>query len=368
MMTLGSLPAADKGDFDEDDLYALLPKWDRTVAIQTAAGFKDNVLLSRDNRIGSPFLQSGLEVTLLRFPLDGTQFQFLVTAEETRFLSGDAIEKEQLAFAHLQLKNISDPHWHPSFTVEYFYQDQVLDVSTTEPVLQTPVFETLQIKAHLFQVTPAVIRDLGEAGWVEAAFPVSRQEFLDPLDDYWERGPKLTYGRSYGHRSEWSLSYAFTRRDYDTTPQLTADGFVIPRSDLVYQQHRFEAALRHYWDENRRWRTVTKAGYRFNEDNGSGFFDYNRIHATQQVRYRDKGWEITGEATVARFDYPVQPAGLGSSSTREWLKLGFGLRCEKRLTDKLRLFARFDREQTFSNDALEEYSVNTVSGGAVCEF
>lgn len=63
------------------------------------------------------------------------QFQFLLTADDRRFFSSEAVEKEQILFGQAQVKTDYDNDWQSTFTLEYLYQDQVLDVSVTETAL-----------------------------------------------------------------------------------------------------------------------------------------------------------------------------------------------------------------------------------------
>ena len=48
--------------------------------------------------------------------------------------------------------------------------------------------------------------------------------------------------------------------------------------------------------------------------------------------------------------------------------LTLALRGERQLAKHVRLYAQYDYERTDSNSALDEYTVNTVSGGVAVEF
>jgi hypothetical protein len=70
----------------------------------------------------------------------------------------------------------------------------------------------------------------------------------------------------------------------------------------------------------------------------------------------------------ARYLYSVQTVGDPNSPKRDRSEVFFDLRCERQIFKPLRLFAQFEHEEVFSNLALEEYTVNTVSVGVSWEF
>ena len=61
----------------------------------------------------------------------------------------------------------------------------------------------------------------------------------------------------------------------------------------------------------------------------------------------------------------VSVTDLAKRRSTEW---GLNLRCERRLSGFLRIFAEYDHVQTISNLALEQYAVNTVKGGLMWTF
>jgi hypothetical protein len=133
-------------------------------------------------------------------------------------------------------------------------------------------------------------------------------------------------------------------------------------------QHDITGAWKHYWDAARRWRTATKLGYRDSSDDFSGYFDYERYSVSQEVRFQTATWEITAEARLSHYRYPVQTVSDTDLRKRERSDLTLALRGERQITKHIRLYAQYDYERTDSNSALDEYTVNTVSGGVAVEF
>ena len=151
---------------EELETAPLLPWWDYSISARTAAGYKDNVTLAHVAPQESPFISTGLEFLLWRLPRNGRQFQLIVSSDDFRYLGSGPVDKEQLAFAQAQFKQDFGAAWQASFTAEYFYQDQVIDVSTTEANLTTvhAVGQSFQAAPGLRQVHRGEPHHQGERG------------------------------------------------------------------------------------------------------------------------------------------------------------------------------------------------------------
>jgi len=345
-------------DLPNLDLPILLPKWEHDLSLRTGAGYRDNIALASQSPKESAFIATGLELIFLRLPQDNTQFTFFLSADDLRYLSSGPVDKEQTAFAQALVETELGSAWRGSLAAEYLYQDQVVDVSVTEPGLTT-----IPIKGHTAIVRAGLRRDFANSYWVMVEMPVQWQFFHEPLDDYSEYGPRLTLGRTYGHQSELSVRYEVTRRLYDHEPLRDAKGVPVPNSRRESTQHDARLTWKHYWDTQRRWRTTTKLGARQSEDNGSGYFDYSKLQASEQILFRTQGWEISAEAKWGHYDYPVQTVSATDLAKRRNTEWGLNFRCERRVSRLLKIFAEYDHTQTISNLASEQYVVNTVKGG-----
>ena len=340
------------------DLPILLPKWEHDISLRTGAGYRDNVGLSSLFPTPSAFIATGLEVILLRLPENNTQPSFFLSAEDLRFLSSGPVDKEQTLFAQAQIKTESGSGWQMSLAAEYVFQNQVMDVSVTEPGLST-----LPVLGHAAILREGLRRDFANNWWITAELPAQRQFYREPLDNYTEYGARLTLGRTYGHQSELSLRYEFARRLYETEPLRDTMGNAVPDTHRQAIQNDARLSWKHYWDSARRWRATTRFGAKQSHDNGSGYFDYTRLQASEQILFRREVWEISGEARLASYDYPVQPASLIDPAKRHSTEWSVNFRCERRVSRFLKIFAEYDRTQTVSNVPLEQYVVNTVKGG-----
>jgi len=342
----------------EFDFPILLPKWINDFSLRTGAGYRDNVGLSARSPQDSAFIASGLEMILLRLPENGTQFNFFASAEDLHFLSSSVVDREQTAFAQALIKTDCGSGWQVSLAAEYVYQHQVVDVSITEPGLTTVLVE-----GHGSVVREGLRRDFAGNYWVMLELPVNRQIFGAPLDDYWKYGSRVTLGKSYGHKSELSLGYEISGLNFDHADLRTSDGIPLAGTRRKLFQQEARLAWKHHWDANNRWRTTTRLSARQSEDNGSGYFDYTKLQAREQLLFHTKNWDLSAEASIARYDYPVQTVSATDLAKRWSTELAFNFRCERRVARFLKIFAEYERERVFSNLEFEQYVVATVKGG-----
>ena len=348
--------------------FPLISLWDSVFTVRSGGGYKDNVFLSHAQPQASTFVSGGGDVMVLRVAPAGPQFNFFASADATHFLSTTPSHNEYTAFAQAQVEQNFSEALKASLAAEYFYQDQVLDVSFLDAAASSTNGQTAAVRGHNFTIRPGTRWVLPQQFWLALETPGTRQYFELPLDDYWNAGFKLTVGRNHGHDSQLSLSYEPTWRFYDTETALTATGAPIPGTHRQRLQHNAQLLWRQYWDEPKHWRTLTRLGGRLAEENGGGFADYTQYAVSQQILYRAKPWELSAEGRIRRYDYRTQTVSatdLAKLRRTEWTAT---LRLERELTKHLKLITSYEHEETLSNDTSETYSVNTVGGSLQWEF
>jgi hypothetical protein len=246
---------------------------------------------------------------------------------------------------------------------QYYFQDQVLDVSVSETNR-----EAVTVLGHTLSARPTLRVNLPRRLWLELESPVTRQYFDEPLDDYWEAGLKFTFGYKYRRDSQVALVYEPFWRPYDTDPARTATGTAIPNSHRFSFQQNARVVWRHHWDEEKHWRTVMTLGGRINEENGGDYYDYSKWFAAGRIEYHVHGWEISGEARYAGYHYPIQTVSATNPAHRERTEWTASVQIERQLDEKVSVVGSYDYETTGSNDPLETYHVNTVSLSLRWEF
>ncbi len=345
------------------ELIPLLPPWDSVFTLRAGGGYKDNVTLSHFAPESSPFVSAGLEGIVSRLFLDGSQFNFFLSGDERHYFSSPSVDDEQLVFAQAQGKKVLDENSEASAELEYVYQHQVVDVSATETLRQA-----VDAMGYSVAIRPGFRRNLDPNLWFSFELPVTRQFFKAPLDDYWDFAAKFTLGQDFGNKSTLTLSCQPSYVAYDEVTQVDASGSPIPNTHRAFVQPDLRATWRQHWDAAQHWRTTARVGCRINDDNGSGYFNFTQLFGYGEVRYRTKAWELSAGAKLSFYHYPVQTVSATDLSKRERRELYLDLRCERKLYKSLALVAAYGYEQVFSNDPIENYNVNTVSGSLQWEF
>jgi hypothetical protein len=246
---------------------------------------------------------------------------------------------------------------------EYLFQDQMLDVSITETNRSA-----VPAVGNTIALRPGMRLDLSRRFFADLEGSVTRQFYHAPLDSYWEAGLKPTWGCRYGHRSEVSVSYEPGWRSYDDDAALDADGRPLGNATRAYFFQDVRLNLRHYWDPARRWRTTLKLGFKDNEDNGGGYFDYQRYSAGLQLRFRDRKWDLWIEGRVSDYQYSTQTVSPVDPSLRERADVAVTVNLERRVARFLKFVATYEHQSALSNDPIETYTVNTVTGSLHWEF
>jgi hypothetical protein len=341
----------------------LLPEWSSIFTLKGGGGYKDNVTFSHAAPEPSAFVSAAADALVTRQFLDGSQLNFFASGEERHYFSAPTVDADRTAFFLAQGKREFLDGSEGSLALQYLFQDEVVDVSVTETNRSA-----VRVRGHSLLVRPGYRADASPVTRVTLELPVTLQWLNEPLDNYWEAGPRMTLTRNFGKRSEAGLTYELTVRAYDTFAKLDADGLALSGTRRIFLLNHLRLNWRNYWDEQRHWRSDVRAGCRINSDNGSGYFDYVQVYGSGGVRCRQGGWTIETEARASHFLYSVQRASTANSDRRERTELNLNLRCERQLYRKLSLVGACEYERVFSNDELETYSATTVSGGLQWEF
>ncbi|HYE32010.1 MAG TPA: hypothetical protein VEH27_11310 [Methylomirabilota bacterium] len=334
--------------------------WSRFITLRSGPGYKDNVTLASQNPDESAYWANGGDLFLLRTPKQGPQLSFFVSGEDVRYFSS-AVESEQLGMASAEISQRIGEEWKASLTGIGAYSHGVFDASSTT------TNRVVQVKAVSGTARPQIIRYFEHDLRLELRAGITRQYFDDPLDDYWEGGPRLLVGWQPRPNTDLTLSYDYNHRAYDTRSPLDPAGFSMP-GGLRFEQHEVELQYTHTFDEAKKWRLISRALYERNVDNGSGYFDYHRYRASEALRFRSGAWKAEASVTLSHYDYDLQPAVVGNAETRRLTFYGGGLEGAFELNDNWSVYAEWEHERNVSNDPFYEYSLNQVAVGVELNF
>ncbi len=340
----------------------LLSLWTRTYDLRGALGYKHNLLQSGIRSENSAFWRTSADFFLLRIPADGLQVTLLLTGDDTRYFSGESVTHEDTALANFEVRKELEDGWTPGFSAQYLYQDQVFDTSLTETNRLL-----LPSVGNLLVATPFFRKSLPNAFYVEIRTPIMRQFLKSPLDDYWQGGPRVIFGRSFSKQFQASLTLDHRFRWYDRNAALDENAFPLGKR-LLEQQYESGLEATYLFGEKNCWKSVSRAAFLASRDNGGGYFDYDRYSGVETVSFKPKTWDLSATARLNYYDYLVQHVDFTDPRRRSVLDVDLTLRAQKHLSERWHVFGEFEHEWSISRVRFDDYQVNTILAGVELEF
>jgi hypothetical protein len=330
--------------------------WSGGLTLRTWSGFNDNPQLSSLNEVGSGFVGGGGDLLLFRLAEDGLWVSFFASLDHIGYLAAD-LDPETVAIASAEIRQTWASGWSLGAMMDYLYFKQVFDASEIQGV---PLI--VSARAHTWSFKPLVGWAINEEVSLELQVEATREWLGEPLDDLWDVGTKITARWDAEPVGELAVSYGFRQRRFASRPTRDAEGNPLPET-LAYSQHEVEATWTKTWGPEERWRTTLRTGLRQNLDNGSGFFDYDRVQVGAGIRYVGTHWELRADARWRWYTYPVQRVGGPESPSRRRSEISVTARGEWKFNEHLRAFAEYTLESSDENVAATDYNVNSISGG-----
>ena len=354
----------------EKELMEEISVWDFTTDLRLGGGYKENVTLSAFAEESSPFVSTGLDFMAIRIPLaeDGVEVMVFGALDDRRYLDAELVDSEQSGLLNVSLEKSLAERWQLKTDFRVIYIDEMFDASLTEDDIGT-----VKVIGKQVSLVPALRWDLPANTWIEAKPEVTRQYFVDPLDDYLEVGGRISLGVDYGFQSELLLYVETLQRDYDTRSQRDEIGFYMPNTDLYYDRPEHGIEWAHYWDGKRRVRMRTRYSMLENEDSGSGYFDYRRERVSHGWRYRGDSWSVSATVRKATYEYDLQ--GLFAfGERRQRSDLSWDITVGYEYNDHLTFQIGYEQEIINSNVPLnpiipqDEYRYRVYTAGIDWEF
>jgi hypothetical protein len=338
--------------------------WDEQFSVSSGVGYNNNVLLSAFNPRGSGFVINGLELMVMRLPLDGWQVIGAIVGDDTRFWHDVGTSREDSFLGTITVQRELPDDWLVAWEERGLYEDEVLDVSLSSGAPTTALVEGCGITGQ-----PSLRHDLPYGFWLKLGVPFTRWYFDAPLDDYWEFGPAITAGYALGKRGDITLSYGATYQIHDEWVALDAFDQLESQKLQIFQ-HQVELDWHQYWDDGQHWRSSTRLILADDEDNGGGWFNYYQYQFVQDLSWQTDNWEIKGSSQLTYQDYPVQTISPHASQTLYRNFLDLSLEIERRVFKGLKIFEKTEYQRAVSNESLSagDYNGTTVSGGLRYEF
>ncbi len=334
--------------------------WDVSARAELGGGYRHNVLLSSFTAESSPFVSVAADASFIRLSETGSELTMFFLGQNMQYSDAPSVDGERFASGTVQLARPLGADNKLGVELSALYQNQVMDLSDTETNLTR-----LLVEGYGISLKPRWDHTLGR-GWEMRLEGVGGQQlYAGEVDSYWEAGGRLTLARTYGHKSELALSFQSLHWLYDSREQNDSQGLLVPGTSLVFWRPEVTGQWRHYWDAKRRWATTTRIGWLWNQDNGSGYWNYDRLTLGQKVRWRQGGWEIAAGGRFGWYFYRVQSVG---DERRERSYATLDLRVQRRLAKHWFVYATAEKTWNWSNLSLDQYNDWTAGAGLGVEF
>jgi hypothetical protein len=345
-----------------DEVTNLSPPavWDTSARVTTGFGYRDNILRTSIAAESGTFFNTAADASFIRLADNDAYLSFFILADDTRYLDVPSVAYEQFFSGTAQAVMPVGPRDELGGQFSYLYQHQVVDLSESGTALTR-----MLVDGHSYTLRPHWRRTLG-GGWaVRVEVSGLRQLYDGDLSDYWEAAAEGRLIRTYGNRSEFSIIGQSKHIRYDSREKADRFGMAIANTDLASLQNEIGCEWRHNWDKARQWQTASRFSYMVNQDNGSGFFDYDRLLLKQQLRWKNSRWEVKTNARFSWYNYPVKRMGAESLERSSML---FDARVERRLGQRWLTYLFAEREWSTSNDLRDRYKTWMAGGGVGFEF
>jgi hypothetical protein len=334
--------------------------WDVSVRAEIGAGYKHNVLLTSVAPESSAFVSVAADASFIRLSESGSEWTMFFLGQDMQFTDVPSVDGERFASGMIQFVHPLSLPSKLGIELYTLYQNQVMDVSESETNLARMLVEGVDIL-----LTPKWYYTLGAGREARCELFGGPQLYAGDLDGYWQTGAKLALVQTYGNKSELSLSSQFANWIYDSREQADATGASIPGTTMAYWRPEISGQWRHHWDTQRRWTSTTRLSWLWNVDNGSGYWNYDRLTFSQRLRWRPDRWEVVAGARLGWYFYDVQTVG---QEHRERFYATLDFRAERRLSKRWFVYASAEADWNWSNEPLDTYSDWTVGAGFGAEF
>src|SRR4029078_5676155 len=104
LLAFGSISLAADPQLDSALEEKLPSPWVKSFDVRSWVGYKDNVLLSNQNIVRSPFLAGSADITLLRLQISDWEALVFASGEYVRYLSAKDVDHEATVIFQSQLK------------------------------------------------------------------------------------------------------------------------------------------------------------------------------------------------------------------------------------------------------------------------
>lgn len=328
------------------------PLWRTAFDVRLGFGHAENVYYSPFTKEDSAFSASEGELFVFR---QGRSHHYLslyaFDSHRHHFdLQRDADEHTTIAQAGWEYRDA--PVGTCSLRGTYYYFDQFFDASRSD--VET---DAVRLKQHdaganssiRYPLRPNLTAEVG-SGYRYVAL-----EHSD--DDYgqWEGSASLE-GRTLAGLS-LELSYRYRLDDYEERVKRTAEGVALAGETVDIDNHELRLQGSWFWDTAHDWKTRLRVTTRVRDDDGGGYYDYNRWQGGVDTSARHGKWRADFSADFTDTNYDKQPSDaldtLSAPLHRQ--RWDLRLRLEREVGKQWTVFSEISWEDSDANDPLDVY-------------
>jgi hypothetical protein len=331
-----------------------LPQWSSLVSLESAYGFKDNLLLSASGEERSAFAHAAAEVLLLRAPTGPLEYSWFTQVQGRHFFSGRTVHNEASVWVRQEIGFRAGGGWRLVLPVTGYFDDKVFDQSDTEVERLTA-----ELKVTGGLAAPLVQWSFHPDWRLEVQGTAQRESYRDRISDNWTKHAGLRLRWAVATGVEWGASATRRAREFDSRAQYSAAGRELAGTSLAVEEDERAMSLGLKWGRQAAWQATTRAAVMTYRDNGSGYFDHRERQVEQELEWSEGDWLIRLRAEVRRVEFGIQTVGIGLSPTQRVKDEYEGnLRVERKLSTRWTLLGGYTWERARCNDQVASYVVN----------
>jgi hypothetical protein len=356
---------ADSGLPSDPELAAVLQpvpprKWDLDASLKAGAGYKENVLYSAYHPSDSLYSLAELDAFLMRRQTSSNQLYFYLFGQQRHFFDIDEAENEQSVVFEGNYLHQFTPTTGLELAGNYFYVDQFFDASISE--VESDEFRLVQ---HDLSLRSAVQQSLGKNWKLWIGGGGGEVMLEDSQDDYtqWNMLGRLEYApRRY---ARYGLIYRREYELYSDRIQRTAIGETIPGETVDLTTDSLRLYGFHPIDRQGKLHLFANLTGYLRDDNGGGYYDYDRWRASLGLRGRHNRWK--GDLAISYTDtqYTDRPSVFMEPDSPRLARdrVSVWAAVEYQFSDHWFAFVEGEWEDNDSNDPIDVYSVTSAALG-----
>ena len=337
-----------------DDIILEERLWDRDINLRISTGYSDNVLLASVFEQGSAFIGAEVEMFTWRKPQKGQMDVHLyLDAMQIHYFDVDGVDNERLIISQGQISNRLNDRWTVGVSLQGSYVDQVYDISPSGFELDTTTLEAVDLK-----FTPFINLKYSNGYFARMAIDLRRDFFRDSTFDFTEPAFEIHAGKRFDHGSYIRLDYAYAYRFFDNREQRNTNGFPLSGTSLEWESHMLNGRWDHYWNKDKSIQSRTKIGFKWNLDNGDGYYDYSLYKVSESIIFYLNKWVIEGKCAFKYYDYTIQTVSFDDPNGRYFSQVNTMFKIVRMVNESWKLYFEYQRERSRSNRTEDKYTAN----------